>query len=172
MTQPFARKAAVLALIFVSAGLLTGCGRNSKAISGQIPDITLKTHQGETFMFTGQGKDVTLLVFWATWCGPCLMEIPSLVVFQEKYRDRNFRVVSIIIDDPEGVKARPLVSSYGINYPILLGSEETTKLFGGIVALPTSFLVGKDGRIKEKVQGLLPQSEMERKIEKALAGTT
>lgn len=151
---------------------MSGCGRESKGISGQIPSLTLKTYQGENFTLEGQGKDATLLVFWATWCGPCMMEVPSLVELQEKYHGKNFRIVSINLDDPEGEKVKGIVAAYKINYTVLLGSDETSRQFGGVNALPTSFLVGRDGKIKEKVQGLLPEDELEDKIKKLLSDAT
>ena len=171
MRQPHAKIASALTLASLFALLLTACGGDSGGISGKIPELTFKTHKGADFKLAAEGKDATLLVFWATWCGPCLMEIPSLIVLQEKYRGRNFRVVSILLDDPEGAKAKAISANYGINYPILLGSDETTRQFGGVQALPTSLLIGKDGKIKEKVMGLLPEEEMERKIRKLLGGT-
>lgn len=168
--KPLAKIVSALTLISVAAGLFAACGRDQGGISAQIPNVTLKTYQGDSFTLVAEGKDATLLVFWATWCGPCLMEIPSLIQMHEKYRGRNFRVVAINIDDQEGEKVKSIASNYGINYPVLLGSDETAKQFGGIVALPTSFLVGRDGKIKEKVQGLLPEQELERKIQKLLGG--
>jgi thiol-disulfide isomerase/thioredoxin len=148
---------------------MSGCGRESKGISGQIPKLNFKTYKGEAFTLEGAGKDATLLVFWATWCGPCMMEIPSLVELQKKYEGKNFRVISINLDDPQGEKVKGIAATYGINYTVLLGSDETSKQFGGVNALPTSFLIGRDGKIKEKVQGLLPEEELERKIQQLLA---
>jgi thiol-disulfide isomerase/thioredoxin len=164
-----AKIAPALTLASLLAFLLIGCGGDSRGISSKIPELSLKTHLGKDFKLDGNSKETTLLVFWATWCGPCMMEIPSLIVLQEKYRDRNFRVVSILLDDPEGQKAPILTSRYGINYTILLGSDETTRQFGGVHALPTSFLI-KDGKIREKVMGLVPEEEMERKVQKLLEG--
>jgi thiol-disulfide isomerase/thioredoxin len=131
--------------------------------------VSLKSYSGETFTMAGDEKDVTLLVFWATWCQPCLMEMPSLVKLHSKYRDKNFRVVSINVDDPEGKKVRSIARDYGLNYPILVGNDETMKQFGGVQALPTSFLIGRDGRIREKLQGLYPESTMEKMVLEALA---
>jgi thiol-disulfide isomerase/thioredoxin len=148
--------------------LLAGC-QEKRPITGKVPTLSLKNFSGETFTLAGEDKDVTLLVFWATWCQPCLMEVPSLVKFHEKFRDRKFRVVSVNVDDPEGQKVKAIVRNYGINYPVLIGNEEVMKQFGGIVALPTSFLIGRDGRIREKLQGLRPEDELESMILAALS---
>lgn len=143
--------------------MLASCSKESQ-IRGGIPSLALKTYAGEPYPITAGDSLVTLLVFWATWCRPCIMEIPTLVVLQEKFRDRGFRVVGINIDDPGGGKALPIMSRFGVNYPMLVGNDETTRVFGGVNALPTSFLIGRDGKIKEKIQGLLPGYMMEEKV--------
>lgn len=142
--------------------------QEKRPITGKIPTVALKTYSGETITLAGENDDVTLLVFWATWCQPCLMEMPALVKLHDKYRDRNFRVVSINVDDPEGQKVKSISRDFGINYPVLIGNEEVMKQFGGVQALPTSFLIGRDGRIREKLQGLYPEEHLEQLVIKAL----
>lgn len=145
--------------------LLIACDNGRRPISGQTPALTLETFAGESFTLDPSKKDATLLVFWASWCGPCLMEIPALIALHEKYRERSFQVVSINVDDPSSLtKAKGVAGEYGINYPSLIGSEETMRLFGGVNALPTSFLIGKDGKIREKLMGLRSEKELERKV--------
>jgi thiol-disulfide isomerase/thioredoxin len=148
--------------------LLWGC-RDDRPISGKAPTLSLKTHLGEAFTVPEGEQDVTLLVFWATWCQPCLMEVPTLVKLHDKYRDRNFRVVSVNVDDPGGKKIKNIVRQFGINYPVLIGNEEVMKQFGGVQALPTSFLIGRDGRIREKLQGLYPEERLDGLVAAALA---
>lgn len=147
--------------------LLISC-QETRPITGKIPTVSLKNYSGETFTLAGEDQDVTLLVFWATWCQPCLMEMPSLVKLHDKYRDRKFRVVSINVDDHEGQKVKSISRDFGINYPVLIGNEEVMKQFGGVQALPTSFLIGRDGRIREKLQGLYPEEHLEQLVLKAL----
>ena len=148
----------------IAAGLmLASCNKGSQ-LRGGIPSLALKTYAGEAYPITSGDSIVTLLVFWATWCQPCLMEIPTLVVLQDKFRSRGFRVVSINIDDPVGGKALPIMQRFGVNYPVLAGNTEATRVYGGVNALPTSFIIGRDGKIKEKIQGLLPAYQMEEKI--------
>jgi thiol-disulfide isomerase/thioredoxin len=156
-----------LAAVILCLGF-AGC-KEDRPISGKAPMVSLKSYSGETFTMAGDDKEVTLLVFWATWCQPCLMEMPSLVKLQGKYKDRNFRVVSINVDDPEGKKVRAIARDYGINYHVLVGNEDIMKQFGGVQALPTSFLIGRDGRIREKLQGLYPEAHLEKMVTEALA---
>ena len=139
------------------------CGKENRR-SGDAPPFTLKTYAGGEYSFSPRDGKVTLLVFWATWCQPCLMEIPSLVELQEKYRSRGFHVVGINIDDPDGKKAVPIMRRFGVNYPMLIGGDDASRAFGGVNALPTSFLIGRDGKIREKIQGLLPGQLLEAKV--------
>lgn len=151
--------------------LFAACGEDRRPISGQIPAVTLDSFAGKPFTLNAAEKEATLLVFWASWCGPCIMEIPALIRLHEKYQGRAFQVVSINVDEPGALaKAKDLAAKYGINYPTLIGSQETMRDFGGVNALPTSFLIGKDGRIREKMMGLRSEAELEEKV-LALLGT-
>ena len=148
---------------------LQGC-QDKQPISGKVPTLALKSYSGETYTVAGDDKDVTLLVFWATWCRPCLMEVPTLVKLHDKYRDRKFRVVSINVDDPEGKKVKSIAKEFGITYPILIGNEDIMRQFGGVQALPTSFLIDREGHIRQKLQGLYPEDHLEGLVAAAVAG--
>jgi len=150
--------------------LATGCkSKHQDALEpGQIPSISLTDLEGKTFTFGPQDEKVTLVVFWATWCHPCLMEIPSLIEFHRKYASRGFRVVSINIDDAEGQKMAAVYQKYNINYPMLMDDGTSDAKFGGIQALPTSFLVGRDGKLVKAFVGLYPEKVVENEILKAL----
>jgi hypothetical protein len=74
------------------------------------------------------------------------------------------RVVAVNVDDPEGAKAVPIAERFGVNYPMLIGDENTGRRFGGVWALPTSFIIGRDGKVKEKLQGLYPPELLESKV--------
>jgi thiol-disulfide isomerase/thioredoxin len=143
--------------------MINGC-REEKRLQGEIPPLSLKTYAGDTYALSPRDDSVTLLVFWATWCQPCIMEIPTLVELHGKYRDRRFRVVAVNVDDPEGAKAVPIAERFGVNYPMLIGDENTGRRFGGVWALPTSFIIGRDGKVKEKLQGLYPPELLESKV--------
>src|SRR3989338_8688620 len=85
------RAAPVLAM----TAFLLGSGCRTDRRPGEAPDISLKTYGGEAYSVTARDGLVTLLVFWATWCRPCIMEIPTLMELHEKYRGRGFRVVAV-----------------------------------------------------------------------------
>jgi len=102
-----------------------------------------------------QGK-VVLLNFWATWCPPCREEIPELIDLQNRYKDR-LHVIGISMDDPEeaGLVKKFAVRA-GINYPIVMASREIIQEYGGVPALPTSFVVNREGKVVQKHVGLYP----------------
>jgi thiol-disulfide isomerase/thioredoxin len=148
---------------FVLALLFTGCKKSATPES--IPAISLKTYSGETVTFGPEDGKVTLVVFWATWCVPCIEEIPHLKNFHANLADRGFRVISINIDDPEGRTAPTMMRQFEINYPVLVEEDESAeKAFGGLRALPTSFLVGRDGKISRRIEGLYPAEVVEKWI--------
>jgi thiol-disulfide isomerase/thioredoxin len=114
-----------------------------------------------------RGK-VVLLNFWATWCGPCRSEIPGLIELQEKYGDR-LQVVGLSTDEgaPDAVKR--YVDKAHINYPVAMATPEIAQKYGGILALPTSFLLDTQGRVVQKHIGLWDQAYFELEI-RALLG--
>jgi thiol-disulfide isomerase/thioredoxin len=147
----------------LALSLLSACGK--ARVPGEIPVLTLKTYAGDDYTFDPKDGNVTLVVFWATWCVPCIEEIPHLKDFHETFAEQGFRVVSINIDDPEGENAPTLMRQFEINYPVLIEKDgRAEKAFGGLRALPTSFLVGRDGQVKRRLEGLYPQATVERMI--------
>jgi cytochrome c biogenesis protein CcmG/thiol:disulfide interchange protein DsbE len=98
-----------------------------------------------------RGK-VVLLNFWATWCEPCLAEMPTFVEWQKQYGSENFQVIGISMDDatPE---VRSTVSRLKLNYPVLMGDEYLGAAYGGVLGLPVTFLIDRDGKIQARYQG-------------------
>lgn len=101
-----------------------------------------------------KGK-VVILNFWATWCGPCREEIPEMIALQSRYKD-NLRVIGISEDDGPPDQVAKFVQKAGMNYPVIMANDALEKEYGGIAALPTSFLVNKDGRVVQKDVGVYP----------------
>jgi thiol-disulfide isomerase/thioredoxin len=114
-----------------------------------------------------KGK-VTIVNFWATWCPPCRAEIPDLIALQEKYRDQ-LQVIGVSEDEDGPDVVRKYVAAHKMNYPIAMTSPELEKLFPGISALPTSFVIDRDGRIVQKHVGMLNPATTEQET-RALAG--
>lgn len=128
-----------------------------------LPDLDSNQVTLESF----KGK-VVLLNFWATWCGPCKAEIPGFVELQGKYKD-DLVVVGFSVDDPAD-KARAFAEEYKINYPVLLGlgRDEVQDAYGPIWGIPTSFLIGRDGRVCKKHMGIAPKAQFEKEIQALL----
>jgi thiol-disulfide isomerase/thioredoxin len=155
--------AVTLAALLVLDMYFSRPGRH--AMPEHLPDITLPTLEGGSYSIGRGDSLVTLLVYWATWCHPCIVEIPHLIEFHDKFADRGFRVVSINIDDPTGKKMPAFVERFGINYPLLIDADESSeRKMGGILALPTSFLIDREGRVVRKLEGLYPPEVLEELI--------
>jgi thiol-disulfide isomerase/thioredoxin len=100
-----------------------------------------------------RGK-VVIVNFWATWCPPCRAEIPDLVALQEKYKD-HLQVIGISEDEGGPDVVRRFVADHKINYPIVMMTAQIEKMFPGVSALPTSFIIDRDARIVQKHVGML-----------------
>lgn len=114
-----------------------------------------------------KGK-VTVVDFWATWCGPCLQEIPGYVELQKKYGKDGLAIVGVSMDRAGAEKVRRFVEKEGINYTVVMGDEEIVEKFGGFDAIPTTFLIDRQGRIVHRKTGAWPHEEYERLVKQFL----
>ena len=117
------------------------------------PDFKLTGLDGKPVTLADSRGKVILLNFWATWCGPCRAEIPDLVGLQNKYKDR-LQIVGLVVDDDDGDAIKGFVEEFGINYPVAIATDEIRFQYGGIAALPTSFVLDAEGRIVQRHEGL------------------
>ena len=134
-----------------------------KAVVGKpAPDVSLKDLDDKDVSLASLKGKVVLVNFWATWCGPCQEEIPSLIDLQNKYAEKGFTVLGIAMDDEGKSVVAPFVAKEKyevngqqllINYPIVLGTDEASDKFGGIMGYPTSFLLSRSGTQLMKFQG-------------------
>src|SRR6266704_1022131 len=117
------------------------------------PDFNLTALDGKALTLAGSKGKVILLNFWATWCGPCRAEIPDLIELQNKYKER-LQILGLVVDDDDQDAIKEFTEKFGINYPVALATNDIRMQYGGIVALPTSFVLDAEGRIVQKHEGL------------------
>jgi thiol-disulfide isomerase/thioredoxin len=117
------------------------------------PDFKLSSLDGKPITLADTHGKVVLLNFWATWCGPCRAEIPDLVDLQNKYKDR-LQILGLVVDDDDQDAIKTFVAEFRINYPVAIATNEIRLQYGGIPALPTSFVLDAEGRIVQKHEGL------------------
>jgi cytochrome c biogenesis protein CcmG/thiol:disulfide interchange protein DsbE len=133
------------------------------------PDFTLSDASGNPVKLSDfQGK-VVLLNFWATWCGPCKVEIPWFDEFQEQYSDRDFVVLGVSMDEDGWKSVQPYVKEHKIGYRVAVGNDEVAKLYGGVESLPTTMVIDRAGRIASTHEGLCPRKDYEGDIKALLA---
>ncbi|HVC89459.1 MAG TPA: TlpA disulfide reductase family protein [Acidobacteriaceae bacterium] len=133
------------------------------------PGFTLKNLDGKPVSLSDYKGKAVLLNFWATWCGPCKLEMPWLIALQKKYAAQGFTVLGISEDDDPPNKVSDFVSKMGVDYPVLMYDDKLNKAYGGIDYLPTSYYIGRDGKVVVESGGLISESEMEANIQKILA---
>lgn len=131
--------------------------------------FTLKDTAGRQVKLADYKGKVILLDFWATWCGPCKVEIPWFVEFQNKYGGQGFSVLGIVVQDSED-KVKPFADQFKINYPVLIGidREDVEDAYAPMWGLPTTFIIGRDGKICRKHMGLVSKDSFERTIKALL----
>jgi peroxiredoxin len=131
-------------------------------------DLKFKDIHGKPFALSDYKGKVVWLDFWATWCPPCRKEIPGFMNLYDTYRSRGLVVIGVSMDDSKADVMR-FTKRLKVNYPILLGAgrDDLGSVFGEL-PLPTAFVIGRDGRICGKHDGLTPREAFEREIEALL----
>ena len=143
------------------AGTLTGKPRVRFVKNPrQVPDLTMTTLDGKTITSKDLAGKVVIFNFWATWCAPCRAEIPDLVKLQDQYKD-HLVIIGVLSEDEPGPHVSRFADDYKMNYPIVPETKELLATFTGIYALPTTFMVGPDGRMMQKHIGQIRPSQIE-----------
>mgnify|MGYP000240225638 FL=1 len=128
------------------------------------PEFKLKDSDGKVVTLADYKGKAVLLNFWATWCGPCKVEIPWFIEFEQKFKDKGFAVLGVAMDEEGWEVVKPYIAEKKVNYRILGGDDSTAQLYGGVESLPTTFLIDKKGMIAGVHVGLVSKSEYEKDI--------
>jgi len=167
-----------LAVTVLSGVLLAGCSSSTTLAQARLqatgdrkaaPNFELKDADGVAVRLSDYKGKVVLLNFWATWCGPCKVEIPWFTEFERRYKDRGFAVLGISMDDDGWPAVKPYLEAHNMNYRVVIGDDRVASLFGGIEALPTTMMIDREGRIASVHLGLVGKGEYAAEIEHLLA---
>ena len=141
--------------------LSMGCAKDK---GQEAPNFVLKSIANEEVSLKDMNGKVILLNFWATWCGPCLVEIPDLIQLEETYREKGLQVVGIVLGSGSAENVGKSVQKHGINYVILMGNNKVTQDYGGIRGVPTTFLIDRRGNIQKSYVGARSYETFEKDI--------
>jgi len=137
--------------------------------NGPAPDFTLQSLEGKTLHLSDFRGKAVVLNFWATWCGPCKIEMPWFVDLQKQYGPAGVQFLGVAMDDASPKEIAEFAQSMNVNYPILIGKEAVGDAYGGIPFMPETFYIDRDGNIVDKAFGLKGRGEIEDNIKKILA---
>jgi thiol-disulfide isomerase/thioredoxin len=132
-------------------------------------NFTLKDVEGKDVKLASLKGKVVLLDFWATWCGPCKIEIPWFIEFQNKYGKQGLQVVGVSVDDTQA-KLKPYVSQMKMNYPVLQGldHDDLQDAYGPMFGIPVTIVISRDGKVCAKHVGLSSKERFETEIKSLL----
>jgi peroxiredoxin len=175
--------AVIIVVVLVIAGMLIAGKRLTRppapgaSISGSnaalkgkpAPDFQLKDLDGKSVQLSDLRGKAVLLNFWATWCPPCKIEMPWFVDIQKQYGPQGLQIVGVAMDEGNAHDAvAKFAKEMELNYIVLLGNDKVADQYGGVDALPTTFYIGRDGKIVTRVFGLVSHGEIEDNVRAAL----
>ena len=137
-----------------------------KAVKDRKPaaDFTLPDADGASVHLATMKGRVVLLNFWATWCGPCKVEMPWFAEFQNMYKDRGLSVVGVSMDDDGWTSVKPYLTKTKINYRVVIGNDDLSKAYGTIDTLPETFIIDRQGRIAAEFSGMVSRMDYEKDL--------
>jgi peroxiredoxin len=156
-------RAIFLLLILVTQSIVAGGQAEEKASSDRpppAPQFALKDLEGRVAPLKKYRGKIVVINFWATWCAPCLAEIPEFVHLQRSCRDRGLQVVGVTYPPVNRSRMRRLAVKFRINYPLLFGTRRVAALYGVTNALPVTIIVGRQGGIEGRIDGVTDLKEI------------
>ena len=141
--------------------------RDSAQSSGDslqtLPDLSLTDLNGSAIHTADYKNKVVLVTFWAAWCVPCAEEVPQFIALQNKYQSHGLQVIGFSVDD-DAEELQSFYRKYQVNYPVVPSDIKIAQAFGGVLGLPTTFVVGRDSRIHTKHTGTTDFSVLEQEV--------
>jgi thiol-disulfide isomerase/thioredoxin len=134
------------------------------------PDFSLKNlSDGQDVRLSSLRGKAVLVNFWATWCEPCKIEMPSLVDLQKKYGPQGLQIVGVAMDDADDKEITTFSHKMGVNYMVLRGTEKVGELYGGVDRMPLTYFVDRSGKVVDEIVGFRGSADIEEAIKKTLA---
>ncbi|HEY6073049.1 MAG TPA: TlpA disulfide reductase family protein [Anaerolineales bacterium] len=152
----------------LAAALLLWCAAASAQLpswgGGPTPALRLSDLDGKEHALEAYRGKVVLINFWATWCAPCQSEMPELVKLQRKYAAKGLQILGVTYEPEKPTAVNRVARKFKINYPLLFGSEELSKLYKIEEVLPVSILVDREGKMQSQILGMIDTKDVEEKI--------
>ena len=134
------------------------------------PDFSLKNlADGKDIRLSSLRGKAVLVNFWATWCEPCKIEMPSLVDLQKKYGPQGLQIVGVAMDDADDKEITTFAHKMGVNYLVVRGTEKVGDLYGGVDRLPMTYYLDRSGKVVDETMGMAGEATLEDAIKRALA---
>lgn len=178
-------------LLLVSALCLAGCSSENSSKSratkpaeqldpqsavlypaqkkAEAKNFTVELISGEEFQLSNHKGDVVLLNIWATWCAPCVEEIPHFVDLYSTYRDKGLEILGVSVDKQGPGVVVPFIKKHEVNYPVVIDDGTIMDKYGPTMGIPTTYVIGKEGDLRYFAVGALTKKELEPRIQKLLA---
>jgi len=156
----------LIATVVLIACFLTGI--TYPQTKPKAPNFRLRSINGGVIELAKLKGRIVVVNFWATWCGPCRAEIPGFLEIYKAYESKGLEIVGIALDQSGWDVVKPFVQKYKIRYPVVLGDRKVVYDYGGIQAIPTTFIVDREGNVVGGQRGLLPEKQLEKMLKEVL----
>ena len=158
---------ALLMAWWLVAGGLHAATPRSSLVHKAAPAFVRKDLAGRRVALRSYRGKVVLLNFWATWCGPCQVELPRFMQWQNRYGSEGLQVIAVSMNDSDA-PVRAWARKLNPNYPVMMGDARLGKLYGGVLGLPVTFLIGRDGKVETRIDGGADLPALEKMIQQLL----
>ncbi len=159
-------------ILATTIGLIASAARPALAadtlVNKKAPEFVRTTLDHRKLDLNAYRGKVVLLNFWATWCAPCQLEMPRFVAWQNQYGARGLQIIGISMDDDPAL-VRTVYSKLHLNYPVAMGDAPLGELYGGVLGLPVTFLIDRNGEVRAKFEGQTDLGKMQQQLQSLLS---